>query len=515
MSKNSERKNTNLTLKFWWVAIWFLFILLLPFVTNLKQIFFSRATGDTINLKIKIQGEYQSNQSQYLYIKLFNDNQINLRTYPYKITKAKEGNIFEIKLDVSNLDMSKQFSLWIQPKKGVATLFCNLSQTGSQCDKSGLIFAKNFTYDLTFTTLLLGDIYPKDGQVNAGDLSQIRNFIFQRIYDENADLNNDGVIDSQDYSLALYSLGKNAQDDKISWEITSPTPTTTPTASLNLSPTVISNSTKSSSNDSNSDQCHYDSQQQCIEAGCSNCIPCQKNAKKYNCSNSTSSDNLISPTPTTTNQSCPQLDSNMSQYKNLSYPSGITSIPKTNNQILAFDGKQAYSLPYRNPNCTVSQNNINEANKRMSSFYPVYFKDSTLLKNWQIVQEKAKKYNFNPIFVIALWIEESAASGASNATPFGCDYLRNPDGSFTTLKGTKSDICTQMQCLFVVNNANPANFAQFACSYQWGQSNYNSSNNRCIKEPSFTKALQFWYNILAQGQPQECQIKYCPNAPGC
>lgn len=194
-------------------------------------------------------------------------------------------------------------------------------------------------------------------------------------------------------------------------------------------------------------------------------------------------------------------------------PDGYSGTPKTSLQIVAYDGTP-YSVPYRNPNCEVTENLIQKAYKKMESYYPSYFSKTRLLKEWKTVQEKAKRYNFNPIFVISLWIEESAAGGATQATQLGCDYRFNKDGTASRMSSSAS-ICDEMLCMFNLRPAHPQNFVSFACQYQFGSRYYNVNTQTCQDKPNFVKTLSFWYEMLSEGQPYECQMKFCPNAPGC
>jgi len=459
-------------------------ILLIPLFSNLKRLLFSKASTNTIKILVKIQGiNYTEGHQMPLYVQLLNDNQANVKSYPYIISKQKESNIFEAEIDVSDVDLSYKYSLIVKPRLGVRRLFCNLSQTGSSCSKSGLILINNTTYNLAFETLFLGDVSPQDGKVTAGDLSYIKSYIGQD-YNSLADINYDEKVDTQDYDLALYSVEKDAQDDTIPWE-TNYTPTPTSNITSTLTPTAVPTVTPTSA-------------------------PA-----------ATTTTAITNPTNTPTTENCSDLDSKIAQYTDRAYKYGTTTTPKTNYQMYDYlDYKPtAFSIPYRNPNCHATQTLINAAYERMKTYYPGYYQNSSLLQYWELVQQKSIQYNFNPIFVIALWLDESAAGGATNATHFGCDYMRNPppnNKDWTTLKGNHPSICTEMQCLFILNSTPPDNFAQYACSYQFQSSDYNSTTNTCSSgTPKFLANLKYWYNFLSEGQSEECQIKYCPNAPGC
>jgi len=217
------------------------------------------------------------------------------------------------------------------------------------------------------------------------------------------------------------------------------------------------------------------------------------------------------PTPTSVASACSVMDNGLPN-STMRYPEGYTGVPATTKQIFNFAGTNNYSIPYRNPNCSLSQTVINNVYEKMKSFYPNYWQQSKLLDDWETVQKYAKKYNFNPIFVIAVWVEESAAGGATAAQQLGCLYRLNKDDTFTFLPAS-STICEQMECLFGRRSVVPNNYALYACQYQFGSNHW--VNNQCTKNPEFVKTVEFWYDFMSGGQPTECRAKYCPNAPGC
>ena len=219
------------------------------------------------------------------------------------------------------------------------------------------------------------------------------------------------------------------------------------------------------------------------------------------------------PSPTPTNKptatptpagACPAMNNSLPN-STIYYPNGSTSIPTTTKQICAYSGSQYQSLPYRNPNCLATQNGIRKAYEKMKTYYPSYWQGSKLLTDWQTVQTYANKYNFNPLFVIALWIEESIAGGATAAQQLGCLYRLNKDSSFTFLSA-KSTICEQMECLFGRRSVIPSNFALWACQYQYGANKWE--NNQCLEVTTATKDIEFWYNYIGENLASSCQIKY-------
>jgi hypothetical protein len=209
---------------------------------------------------------------------------------------------------------------------------------------------------------------------------------------------------------------------------------------------------------------------------------------------------------------CPLMDNGL-PYSTARYPNASTSMPATTKDVCAMNGTSYYSVPFRNPACLATQAGIDRAYSRMQSYYPAYFSKTKLLKDWKTVQTYAKKYNFNPLFVISLWIEESAAGGATNATQLGCDYRQNKNGSYTSMPKTSS-ICDEMDCLFGLNVVYPGNYASFACQYRYGSDHWSGS--QCDQAINFTMGIEFWYNLIAEGLSANCQVKLFSGAnPVC
>src|SRR3989338_2326766 len=143
--------------------------------------------------------------------------------------------------------------------------------------------------------------------------------------------------------------------------------------------------------------------------------------------------NTPTPTPGGGSGTCAAMNNGLPN-STMHFPNGSTSMPATTREVCAYSqSTQYYSLPYRNKNCLATQAGIDRAYARMQSYYPAYWQNTKLKQDWQTVKEYSLKYNFNPLFVIALWIEESAAGGATNATKLGCDYRLNKDDSYTHL----------------------------------------------------------------------------------
>ena len=100
--------------------------------------------------------------------------------------------------------------------------------------------------------------------------------------------------------------------------------------------------------------------------------------------------------------------------------------------------------------------------------------ESLIKDRWDYVYDEAVKKGWNPAFVIALWIEESGASGVP-AYDLGC------------LGGEANNIESQLNCLFNLSYRN-APFEEFMCIYSDGKAPCDFSVN-----PNFPGNLGYWY----------------------
>jgi hypothetical protein len=139
-----------------------------------------------------------------------------------------------------------------------------------------------------------------------------------------------------------------------------------------------------------------------------------------------------------------------------------------------------YTIDYRNPNISIPEERKQAVINQVLKNWP----NSKIKVSWDDVYNSAIKKGWNPAFVIALWIEESGASGV-DAYDLGC------------LGGNRNDIASQLDCLFKRPYANQP-FRTFMCIYSGEQQscytnpNYNFSNN-----PYFPTNLGIWYQRLA------------------
>ncbi len=450
-----------------------------------------RAAGPELNLKIKLQGDFGNitNPPIKAVVSLYTV-EAKIKEFADQSLIQENQNVFSIKLSLSDIDLTKIYAVFIKPEKYLGRLFCSQIVVGADCRSPQLIFGNNQNnIDLSKYIFLSGDLKPFDGKVSSYDLSIIiHNLGKVASPSADTDINYDSSTDTQDYSLALYSLGQNVVDDPINFASSSATPTpiapVTPTTKPATTNTPIPTPTTTTT----------------IQP-----TPTQTPTRTPTPSP------IHTPTPTPVASACSAMDNGLPN-SSMRYPDGYTDTPATTKQIFNFAGTNNYSIPYRNPNCSLSQTVINNVYERIKSFYPNYWQQSKLLDDWETVQHYAKKYNFNPIFVSALWIEESAGGGATNAQKLGCVYRLNKNDTFTHML-TSSTICEQMECLFGLGVVYPQNYALYACQYELSSSAW--VNNQCTGNPEFVKTVEFWYDFMSAGQPTECRAKYCPNAPGC
>ncbi len=434
------------------------FILNILFIKNVIKI---KANDVEVKLILKLQGDYSRYNKNPILTKitLYNPYQKIIDFENIYLTQEKD-NIFSTNINLKNIDLNQIYSIFIKPNKYLGKLVKN------QIFKTTDINVIDISNEYFFS----GDLDPVDSKITAYEASLIIKDLGNRNKPQ-TDINSDGITDTQDYSLVLYSLKENVKEDEIVL-LKKPTPTITQIPTPNIIPTATPTPTPN---------------------------PTITTTISQTTNPSSSYSNI--------DQYCQLMEKELPN-SSMIYPNSSTNIPKTTNKICSWYTGKYYSLPYRNPNCTVTQEMIDKAYEKMKIFYPKYYQQSKLKEQWQIVQKLAIKYNFNPLFVISLWIEESAAGGATQAQQLGCLYRRNKNGTFTFL-GPESNICQQMECLFGSTAVVPDNFARWACPYQHGYQNWN--NNDCLKVTTFTRVIDFWYNYISdygKSLKQGCQIEY-------
>jgi len=139
--------------------------------------------------------------------------------------------------------------------------------------------------------------------------------------------------------------------------------------------------------------------------------------------------------------------------------------------------KLDYTIDFRNPSITISEATKNFIINTVLASWP----NSKIESHWDYVYNEAVSHGWNPAFVIALWIEESGASGVANAYDLGC------------LGAPPNNLSAQLDCLFSRPYANES-FEEFMCMYSEGE------HAPCVFKinPHFPGNLKNWYDRLTQ-----------------
>lgn len=194
----------------------------------MKYMLKTRAAGPELNLKIKLQGDFINiaNPPIKAVVSLYTA-EAKIKEFADQSLIQENQNVFSIRLPLSDIDLTKIYAVFIKPEKYLGRLFCSQTVVGVDCHSPQLIFSNNQNdIDLSQYIFLSGDLKPFDGKVSAYDLSIIiRDLGKIASPSADTDINFDGYTDTQDYSLALYSLGQNAVDDPINFVLLSVTPT--------------------------------------------------------------------------------------------------------------------------------------------------------------------------------------------------------------------------------------------------------------------------------------------------
>jgi len=120
----------------------------------------------------------------------------------------------KVYLNIPSEYLSEKYSLFIKGPKHLQKKVCDLSPSESlpgtyrcQVDKISLKEQVN-NLDFSKITLLVGDLPLQDGITNSYDIALVTNNLSKTDPEtlKKADLNLDGVVDTQDYSLVIAAL---------------------------------------------------------------------------------------------------------------------------------------------------------------------------------------------------------------------------------------------------------------------------------------------------------------------
>lgn len=200
-------------------------------IFNIKIPFKTKAGGINVELTLKLQGDYSKYNQQPLFTKvaLYSPYQ-KIKELDDLILRQKnsegENNIFVATFALENIDLNQIYTLFIKPKKYLGKVIYPV-----------IFKEEENIFNLSNEYFFAGDFYPIDGKISASELS----FIIKNLGNKNApesDINSDGITDTQDYTLVLYSLKKNIEEESINL-LPTPTPTSSSTSTItpNQNPT--------------------------------------------------------------------------------------------------------------------------------------------------------------------------------------------------------------------------------------------------------------------------------------
>ncbi len=181
-------------------------------------------TGNVeVDLKLKFQGVLTkpSDSINKLYVKLSLISNEGKKEESYGIFTADDKGIWSGKtfFNFNPLLETPKYKLLIKGPMHVQKKICDSAPTETeegyyQCSIPNISIKKGInSFDFSKITLLAGDLSKQDGIVNSYDLSLVRQRLGQNAAGPQMyDLNLDGVINTQDYSLILFTLSIRFDD---------------------------------------------------------------------------------------------------------------------------------------------------------------------------------------------------------------------------------------------------------------------------------------------------------------
>ena len=181
----------------------------------------------TLNMKVRFQGVIDkprdnTNQINVEVALVSNDNSYTKNTTATFVPDG--GGLWSGKVNFDAVPLSKDYNIFVKGQKHLRKRICDLSPRetipgGYRCTQTGgeftidrgTITLKGGENNVDFTSIVMlaGDIPEQDGVVDIVDISFIiKNFgNTQSDKRVRGDLNYDGIIDTQDYTLVLTALG--------------------------------------------------------------------------------------------------------------------------------------------------------------------------------------------------------------------------------------------------------------------------------------------------------------------
>lgn len=168
-----------------------------------------------VNFRVKLQGitsQPKNSSPVSIQIKLVEGNKV-VNTKQVEFSPQADG-AYVANTNYEKIYLNKKYSFLIKGPKHIQKRVCvnspseNISGT-YLCKDSNITFKKgDNTLDFTNIILLSGDLPLQNGIVDAVDIAYVRNFVGRNDPDivARGDINFDGVVDSQDYTLIINAL---------------------------------------------------------------------------------------------------------------------------------------------------------------------------------------------------------------------------------------------------------------------------------------------------------------------
>jgi hypothetical protein len=174
-------------------------------------------SGFMLNLKLKFQGILKKPDTALskMTVKVTALSSTNQRYEASSVFESDANGVWSGQLAFNGMTAGNGYRLFIKGPKHVQKKVCDTvpSETSPGTYKCGSnsrinLTESNMTLDFSKIVMLVGDLPQQDGIVDSYDLSLIRNNLGKK--DENvvklADVNNDGIVDTQDNSLVIAAL---------------------------------------------------------------------------------------------------------------------------------------------------------------------------------------------------------------------------------------------------------------------------------------------------------------------
>jgi hypothetical protein len=168
----------------------------------------------TLKMKLKFQGinAIPTEKKMNVEVGIGSASPYSVKTVEFT---AQDNGTWTGELNLPSMSSSYYTALFIKGPKHLRKKVCDNKPTETaggtyKCDRNGYLKITGGDNDLDFTGILMlaGDIPVQDGLISALDLAYIRQNLGNKSEDsrQRGDLNLDGIVDTQDFSMILQTL---------------------------------------------------------------------------------------------------------------------------------------------------------------------------------------------------------------------------------------------------------------------------------------------------------------------